>query len=38
MTVIGIPEQLVHPSQGFVFDVTTGRLGEVFPDGVTVSG
>ena len=26
------------PVRGFVFDVSTGRLSEVFPDGETVTG
>jgi carbonic anhydrase len=26
------------PVRGFVFDVSTGRLSEVFPDGQTVTG
>jgi carbonic anhydrase len=26
------------PVRGFVFDVSTGRLSEVFPDGETISG
>jgi carbonic anhydrase len=26
------------PVRGFIFDVSTGRLSEVFPDGTTVTG